>query len=111
MAQPIGGYKLNNKLDANIVLELQEKWEHTDKNTIMDNLERFLIAKYPECRGFDTKLEKLMDISGAKKHTVYAWVNRSRENVKVPFLKLCEIAKTLDVDVDILLSHAEKVGE
>ena len=52
-----------------------------------------------------------MDISGAKKHTVYAWVNRSRENVKVPFLKLCEIAKALDVDVDILLSHAEKVGE
>ena len=46
MAQPIGGYKLNNKLNANIVLELQEKWEHTDKNTIMDNLERFLIAKY-----------------------------------------------------------------
>lgn len=87
------------------VLALNELWDKTDKSVIADNVEKFLYAKHPECQtSFKAKMERLMEYSGSQKQTVYAWVNRSRGNVKVPFLKLCMIANALDVDIKELLN-------
>ena len=45
------------------------------------------------------KVEKISEITGSKPDTVFAWFNRGRPNVKVPFLKLCKIADYLGSDV------------
>lgn len=85
---------------ATEILEINELWESTDKITIADNVEEFLFMKYPECVGkWNAKIYVLSEITGAKTDTVYAWLNRGRERVKVPFLKLCQIASVLDVDI------------
>lgn len=87
------------------ILLLSKQWEQVSKTTIAENVEKLLYAKYPECASYKAKIEKLHEISGSQKNTVHAWLNRSRENVKVPFLKLCRIAKTLEVDVQDLLKE------
>lgn len=90
-------------MDKNIaadILYLNELWKQTNKQIIASNVEEYLYSKYPECRkSYKLKMEKLQEISGSQKNTVYAWVNRSREDVKVPFLKLCRIATALNVDI------------
>lgn len=87
--------------EASRILELQQKWNVADKDTITDNIEKYLIRKYPACRNLEIKLEKLMEITGSKKETVYAWVNRGRQDVKIPFLKLCMVAEYLNVSMDL----------
>lgn len=91
------------------ILSLNKLWEQTSKSTIAENVEEYLYAKFPECKkSYKVKMEKLQEISGSQKNTVYAWVNRSREDVKVPFLKLCKIAKALDVDIQDMLKENNK---
>lgn len=91
------------------ILSANKQWEQTCKATIAENVEQYLYAKFPECKtSYKVKMEKLQEISGSQKNTVYAWVNRSREDVKVPFLKLCKIAKALDVDIEDMLKENNK---
>ena len=91
------------------ILSANKQWEQTSKATIAENVEQYLYAKFPECKtSYKAKMEKLQEISGSQKNTVYAWVNRSREDVKVPFLKLCKIAKALDVDIEDMLKGNNK---
>lgn len=91
------------------ILSANKQWEQTSKATIAGNVEQYLYAKYPECKtSYKVKMEKLQEISGSQKNTVYAWVNRSREDVKVPFFKLCKIAKALDVDIEDMLKENNK---
>lgn len=91
------------------ILSANKQWEQTSKATIAENVEQYLYAKFPESKtSYKVKMEKLQDISGSQKNTVYAWVNRSREDVKVPFLKLCKIAKALDVDIEDMLKENNK---
>lgn len=88
------------------ILSLNKLWEQMSKATIAENVEKYLYIKFPECKtSYNSKMEKLQEISGSQKNTVYAWVNRSRKNVKVPFLKLCKIADALDVDIQDLLKE------
>ena len=95
---------MNNKLNADIVLELQDKWEHTDKNIIMDNVEYYIGAIYPECTlKWSTKIHTVSELTDSKTDAVYAWFNRGRENVKIPFLKLCKLATSLNVDIENFL--------
>lgn len=85
---------------ANEYLKLTKLWESAKKETILENVKKILEEKYPECqKSFNAILNKLIDITNSNKHTVYAWMNRSRNNVKVPLLKLCMIADALNVDV------------
>lgn len=95
------------KKDTNIAsefLKYHALWEQTSKGTIADNIEKYLGEKYPQCNNsYKTTMEVLVEISGSKKDSVYSWLNRSRENVKVPFLKLCNIAQGLGVDIQDLL--------
>ena len=91
------------------ILSANKQWEQTSKATIAENVEKYLYAKFPECKtSYKVKMEKLQEISGSQKNTVYAWVNRSREDVKVPFIKLCKIAKALDVDIEDMLKENNK---
>lgn len=85
------------------ILKVQQQWEHSTKDAILDNLEGYLIARYPDCENFNTKIKTLMALSGDKHDTVFAWVNRSRKKVKIPFLKLCKISAELGVDIEDML--------
>lgn len=98
-----------NKNIAADILHLNELWEQTNKQIIASNVEEYLYSKYPECKkSYKLKMEKLQEISGSQKNTVYAWVNRSRENVKVPFLKLCKISDALGADIYDMLKESNK---
>ena len=88
---------------ADDVLMLEERWKNTNKDTIVDNMEKYLIRFNPECKKYNTKIKTLMEISGEKEQTVYAWINRSRKEVKIPFLKLCKIASALNIGVEDIL--------
>lgn len=82
------------------VLQFNSQWENTNQSIIADNVEKYLYEKYPECKvSYNVKMEKLIEITKCKKDAIYSWLNRSRENVKVPLLKLCILAVALDVNV------------
>lgn len=95
-----------NKQFAAEVLQFNKDWENTSKITIADNVEKYLYMKYPECQtSFNVKMEKLIEITKSKHQTVYSWINRSRENVKFPLLKLCMLAVDLGVNVGNFLDE------
>jgi len=86
-------------------IELTDLWESTPKSVMADNIERYF-GYSMMFRGHkdDTRIKELTSITGATNHAVSAWLNRSRENVKVPLYKLCKIADYLDIDVRQLLN-------
>ncbi len=90
------------------VLELNQQWETIDKISLAENIERHLEQIYPNCNTYTARLEKLIEITGSKKESAYAWINRGRTNVKAPMLKVCAIAAALDIDVFDLLKPTEK---
>lgn len=98
----------NNKL-ATEILMLNKKRDELDKNDIVENVEYYLGVTYPECKkSAGLRLEKIIEITGSNKQTVYSWFNKSRGNVKIPFFKLCMIAEKLDVDIEELLVKNNK---
>lgn len=93
-----------NKQFAAQILQFNAQWNETDKFTIADNIEKYLYEKFPECKdSYNVKMEKLIEITKSKKDTIYSWLNRGRENVKFPLLKLCMLAVALDVNVEKFL--------
>lgn len=84
-------------------IRLTDAWNKAEKGVIIDNLER--IVGYP-VRGNkgDYRINQLVKITGVSKHTVIAWMNRSRSNVKPPLYHLCMIAEYYSLDIDILLT-------
>ena len=93
----------NTNVAAEIV-NLHDAWTRMTKTEIANNIETQLYTKYPECQNsFNEKMKVLMDITGARKETVYSWFNHSREKVKMPFQRVCQIAAQFNVDIyDIL---------
>lgn len=86
------------------IIKLFDEWDQIDKNTLADRVETVLYKKYPECEAsWLNKIGHLSQMTGAKPDTVYAWFNRGRGNVKVPFLQLCRIALAMNLDVDTFL--------
>lgn len=86
-------------------IELTDLWESIPKSVIADNIERYFgYSMMFRVHKDDTRIKELTSITGATSHTVSAWLNRSRENVKVPLYKLCKIADYLNIDVRQLLS-------
>lgn len=86
---------------AKIVLELYERWSEIDSDQIADNLRKAL-----NDLGYSThtgRMDALISVTKSSKHAVYAWINRGRGNVKVPFIKLCMISDGLDIDINRLL--------
>ena len=98
------GKTLKQMISA-LILEYNDLWDSTDKSVMADNVEKFIVKKFPECaQTFEARWKKLVEISGSKSQTVFAWLNRSRKDVKIPFFKLCKISVALDVDLDDLLT-------
>lgn len=98
---------MGTKSIASRILELNQMWIKAEKSVIANNIVRRLLENNPELLAassvFNAKLDKLSEITGSNKQTVYAWINNGRKNVKVPFLKLCEIAVYLNVDIEDLM--------
>lgn len=86
---------------AENILDLNELWECADKKVITQNVRQLL--KDRGCQTFKEEWETLMQITGSAKYAVYAWLNYGREDVKIPFLKLCRIAEYYNVETENLL--------
>ncbi|HJI48817.1 MAG TPA: hypothetical protein OIL97_04615 [Oscillospiraceae bacterium] len=84
---------------AKQVLEFKELWDKTNQAIIADSVEYFLFKKYIICDTSTSRIKKIVEITGSKQETVRSWLNKSRENVKFPLLKLCELSVALGVDV------------
>ena len=87
----------NERNDADIIIELTDLWSKTEKEVVLDHITKLL-----ESIGFDTvaaQRDYISKITGVSEHAVYAWFNRSREDVKIPLIKLCMIAKALNIDI------------
>ena len=101
-----GGLSLEN---VSYILKLNKLWGEADSNTIADNVEDLLAQN-----GYTTfvgKMEKLVEITNSSEHAVYAWLNHGRKNVKIPFFKLCMIAKTFNIDINKLFCGDEEMFE
>ena len=84
------------------IILLNELWSNTDSNIIADNVEELL-----KINGYNSRyscIVELSEITKSNEHTVYAWLNRGRTNVKIPFLKLCLIAEVYGIEVSKLLT-------
>jgi hypothetical protein len=91
-----------SKKIASKILALERLWQETDSSVISGIIETEMLS-----RGYMTpgaRLNKLMEITDSKRHAVYAWLNRGRENVKIPFLKLCMIADKLNIDIEKVIT-------
>lgn len=93
------------KTTAQIFMDITELWDNTPKSVMVDNIERFL-GYSTTFRGHkdNTRLKELEEMTESSRHTVNAWMNRSRENVKIPLLKLCKISEYLGITVEELLN-------
>ena len=88
------------------IVNLHDTWTKMTKTEIANNIESQLYAKYPDCQNsFNEKMTALMDITGAGKQTVYSWFNHSREKVKMPFYRVCQIAAALGADIHEILAE------
>ena len=86
-------------------IALNEIWNNTSKETLISNVTKYLVNKFPECDTSIAQQKKIAEITDSKIHTVYAWINLSREQVKIPLLKLCVIADAIDIDIMKLLEE------
>lgn len=79
-------------------IELTEAWELANKADIVDNIDR--IIGYPVRGRKDAmRINQIAEITGVTRHTVVAWLNRSRTDVKPTLISLCRIADYYQVDI------------
>lgn len=72
----------------------------TDKNTVIDNVEKYYLSSEEILKNHTTKrMNRVMNLCGCTKTTYRSWFNRSRKNVKIPLIPLCKLAIDADVDV------------
>ena len=80
------------------IVTLHDIWTRMTKTEIANNI--------PDCQNsFNEKMTVLMDMTGARKQTVYSWFNHSREKVKMPFYRVCQIAAALGADIHEILAE------
>lgn len=98
-----------DKSVAKEYIDLTQLFETTTKDFVIDNLDR--IFGYPQTyrkrRNKESvdKISLLAEITETEKiDTVRAWFNRSRDNVKIPLLKLCKIAEYANINVEDILT-------
>lgn len=80
-------------------LSLEDERNNTDKWIISDNIVKYLQMVYPNCVSQTDIKVKLAEITKTNQHTVYAWINNSRTNVKIPLSKLHMLSEALGVDI------------
>lgn len=85
---------------AKTILEIMDRRDRTSKIYINNQIEKFLILRYPDCRTSAlAESEKIAELTNVGKETAYSWMNAGRSRVKIPLNKLCELAVKLDVDI------------
>ena len=86
---------------ATEILYLEKEWNEMDSMALTENVKALL-----HHQGYTTYKERLnilMEITGLTKFAVAAWMNHSRTNVKIPFLKVCQIADHFQMDLYMIL--------
>lgn len=92
---------------ASEILSLNELWQKIDKSILVERLENILSQNGVST--FSKQWKTIMDITGSSKHAVYAWLNKGRNDVKIPFLKLCMIMANYDHDIRVFLMEDRNV--
>lgn len=86
---------MSNSFAGNI-LSLNELYTSTDKEIINKNIDKILSCETSRERDL-----RLMHFTDSGKHTVVAWMNRGRPDVKIPLMKLCMLAQELETDISV----------
>lgn len=86
---------------ADTILELEKQWQDLDKKSLTDNIKNALSEHGIET--YTEQLKKLMEITESSYYSTQSWFNMGRENVRIPFLKVCKVASYIDVDLEKLL--------
>ena len=102
---------------AGEIIKYYDKWERLEKNDLVFWLKKYVSDAYPECknllehgtsRGSSTALiQRIMEMTGSKKDSVFSWLNMGRADVKIPFIKLCKLADALNIELDEFLKKQE----
>lgn len=87
---------------AKEILELESTWNQMDSGELIENVRNALQDK--GLTTYTDTIKELSVVTQSTKHTVEAWINSGRKNVKIPFLKLCMIAVNYDIDIYQLLN-------
>ena len=96
-------------MTAKEYLELTALWENTSKSVVAANID-LLFGYRDESRisspfcPTNRRTVILCEITNTARYTVLAWMNRHRQEVKIPLQKLCIIAEVFGVDVQNLMS-------
>ena len=85
------------------ILELYALWDATQSHVIAENVEKKIFEVH-NIKNWEEKLKTLANLTGSSNHAVYAWMNRGRERVKIPFIKLCMIAQEYGLSMRDLLT-------
>ena len=91
---------------ANIYIRAYDMQYNTDKNIVVDNLEKYygtteeLLAHHSNKRQV-----RVMDVCKCTQQSYYSWFNRSRTNVRIPLIALCKLAVDADVDIFDLMTE------
>ncbi len=88
---------------AKEIISAENCWRNTSKETLINNILNLL-----HNAGYDTftkQWNRLSEITNSGKQTSYAWLNSSRQNVKIPFLKLCMVAAAYESDLVELMKE------
>lgn len=88
-------------VNAQEILDLHKLWKEADANTLADKISNVLIDEGIDA--FYDRLDKLAKITDTSSDAAYAWLNHGRENVKIPFHKLCKFAAYYHLDLENLL--------
>lgn len=91
---------------ADIYIRAYDMQYNTDKNIVVDNLEKYygttdeLLAHHSNKRQV-----RVMHVCKCTQHSYYSWFNRSRTNVRIPLIALCKLAVDADVDIFDLMTE------
>ena len=90
---------------AEIYIRAYNMQYNTDKNIVVDNLEKYYGTTEELLLHHSNKRQvKVMEICECTQYSYYSWFNRSRTNVRIPLLALCKLAVAADVDVFDLMT-------
>jgi hypothetical protein len=90
---------------AEEILRLEKQWNEMDSTALTENIKAILISR--DYAAYKDRINILMEITGSSKFAVGAWFNTSRNNVKIPFLKVCQIADFFNIDLYRVLNEYE----
>lgn len=83
---------------------------NTDKEIVLTNLENhYGTGKDMIAHKLSTRQSHIRELCGCTKQTYYAWFNRSRKNVKIPLIPLCQLAIDMECDIfDLFVDNTEE---